>query len=570
MRTGLTYFIEQDVINESSSFHKSFEKIMESTTEDIPLLQSATIRSNDFFKVFASSQSFLNHHLTCEFIQQLSHSLSDDEQHELKPLVEKVNQYSKRIKLFKKQAQVAYMHIPLEKYFKAQPDKTIKVMIMLASVWKTCSMWSVEQLLKLTFSSAHFNTFQWFRVDVSSESVSLVLLAPKHIKASLIEEVNSLKRSDFMSLTGIIDLQVEENDEFRDRKCTHDAFNFKDAMIQAKTIDSNNNYSDEVVHLLQQIEKEPLNTREISQMDENGNFIRNINSKSTPLIIACCDDNTKMVKLLLQNNADPNVQNDRGFTALMYVSMYGNVRTFRALLDYGADIKKSCLLGSNVLFAACRTGNMEIIKLLLEGKSDVVRVLLEEPGLVNIQRNDGMTPLIYLSCHYHPQKTPLNMASCYHRRQIVELLLKAKAEVDIKDKYGLTSLGRASHNGCIKMVEMLLEAKADPNVCDIHGKTPLCLASDQGRLEIVKRLLEAKADPNLANKDGITPLFIASKHGYRQIVECLLQGQANPNIMDNGGSTPLDIAIKEDNSGIVKLLLQAGAIPPNQLIQNLL
>ena len=532
MRTGATYFTEQNVIHESSSLHKTFASLMKdfesemwiqdeasltSAAERIPSLQTTMYKStDDFIEGLKSFQSFLNHHQMDKLVQQLSDTLPDDEKSHLKQLASEIHKYGDRIELFKKQVQLSYIHQPLQKYFQTQPKGIIQVTLVLEMVWRECSLQFVEQLLQSIFYPKHVSMFQWFRVNTTMKSVSVVFLAPNQTKGSLLEKVNELE-INFLALMGIISLKIGDESRIIKSTYTMDTYSFKEAAKQAKTTGNN-----AVVNLLQYIQQEKVNTREISQMNENGKFIPNINSMSTPLIIACCDDNTKMVKLLLQNKADPNIQNDRGFTALMYVSMYGNVRTFRALLDHGADIKKSCLLGSNVLFAACRTGNVEIIKLLLEEKSDVVRVLLEEPGSVNIQRNDGMTPLIYLSCHYRSQKTLPNMTSCYHNwRQIAELLLKAGADVNIQDAYGLTALNRASYNGCIKMVEQLLQAQADPNIRDIDGKTALYLASDQGQLEIVEILLEANADPKIKTEEGSTPLVIAIHKGHTQVAHRL-------------------------------------------------
>ena len=52
-------------------------------------------------------------------------------------------------------------------------------------------------------------------------------------------------------------------------------------------------------------------------------------------MIACCNDNLQMVKLLLDNNADPNIVHERECTALMYSCR--NPKMVKMLLAHHAD-----------------------------------------------------------------------------------------------------------------------------------------------------------------------------------------------------------------------------------------
>ena len=67
----------------------------------------------------------------------------------------------------------------------------------------------------------------------------------------------------------------------------------------------------------QGINKEQLGL-DISHIDHNNNHAFTPEPDSTALMIACCNDNLQMVKLLLGNNADPNILSERECTALMY------------------------------------------------------------------------------------------------------------------------------------------------------------------------------------------------------------------------------------------------------------
>ena len=56
---------------------------------------------------------------------------------------------------------------------------------------------------------------------------------------------------------------------------------------------------------------------------------------------------------------------------------------------------------------------------------------------------------------------------------IVELLLAEGADVNAKDKYGLTPLHRAASGGHTETAELLITEGADVNAKNEDGKTPL-------------------------------------------------------------------------------------------------
>ena len=55
------------------------------------------------------------------------------------------------------------------------------------------------------------------------------------------------------------------------------------------------------------------------------------------LIGAVRYSNIEIVKLLLENGADPNIKNNDGYTALAAATFYNNPEIVKILLEYGAD-----------------------------------------------------------------------------------------------------------------------------------------------------------------------------------------------------------------------------------------
>lgn len=110
--------------------------------------------------------------------------------------------------------------------------------------------------------------------------------------------------------------------------------------------------------------------------------------------------------------------------------------------------------------------------------------------------------------------------------EIVELLLKHRADINAKDKYEKTALMLASERGFIEIVKLLLETGADVNAKDNIDHTALIDASDEGYIEIVKLLIDAGADVNAKTEDGWTALMLASRYGHPDIVKLLLEAGA--------------------------------------------
>ena len=112
------------------------------------------------------------------------------------------------------------------------------------------------------------------------------------------------------------------------------------------------------------------------------------------------------------------------------------------------------------------------------------------------------------------------------------------------------------------IVDTLLEAKIDPNVRDEYGRLPLTLAIKQNKLEIAKSLT-LKADLSLPDEHGDTPLIWAAEHApHPGFIKILLDAGANPNAQNSeDGHTALMKAVwnHQYSKIIVEMLLKAGA-----------
>ena len=99
---------------------------------------------------------------------------------------------------------------------------------------------------------------------------------------------------------------------------------------------------------------------------------------------------------------------------------------------------------------------------------------------------------------------------CYRgKTDMVKLLVDNGADVNHQDDDGRTPLHWAARKGHLAIVALLLEEGADVNVRSLaKGETPLHKAAAQGHVPVVRRLLQAGADKAVKNCDGLTPLQV--------------------------------------------------------------
>jgi tankyrase len=107
---------------------------------------------------------------------------------------------------------------------------------------------------------------------------------------------------------------------------------------------------------------------------------------------------------------------------------------------------------------------------------------------------------------------------------IVRILLNAGADINARDKMGITLLMLAcgkSTQSYKEIVELLINKGALINEHDRLGYTPLLLSLSGGSAEIAELLIEKGADVYAQTKHGETALSLAEKAGYSKIIELL-------------------------------------------------
>merc|ERR1712110_719261 len=116
--------------------------------------------------------------------------------------------------------------------------------------------------------------------------------------------------------------------------------------------------------------------------------------------------------------------------------------------------------------------------------------------------------------------------ACYcGQGDVVDVLLKAKANLRATDSEEMTPFHRAVQSGSREIVTMLLAEpwKVSPFIVSKGKVTPLHLAAKSGSREVAATLLDCRVDVNVLNGDGATPLQWASEYGAEEVKDILLE-----------------------------------------------
>ncbi|WP_027339162.1 ankyrin repeat domain-containing protein [Halonatronum saccharophilum] len=155
---------------------------------------------------------------------------------------------------------------------------------------------------------------------------------------------------------------------------------------------------------------------------------------------------------------------------------------------------------------------------------------------------------------------PLIWAAKFNNNpQIIDLLVKNEARVDMRDREGLTPLMYAAkYNINHQVIDSLLRNGANPNTWSYNeGKTPLIFAAKYNNHHILKTLIEGGANINEEDFSSMTPLMHGVSNEDPKIIDILIESGADPNTVDLKGRTALIWAsISNNDLDIIKRLLE--------------
>lgn len=215
------------------------------------------------------------------------------------------------------------------------------------------------------------------------------------------------------------------------------------------------------------------------------------------------DDRTTLLRMLLENGADPNAIDNTGSSPLHFWAGLTNPESVaELLLQYGADIEACNDARARPLHEAVRRGMVKNAQVLLEHGADVEAS--EKGG-----------------------RRAMHIAATSKNFWMVEKLLEFDADLNAQADGGLTPLHHAVWKNNEPMTKFLLDLEADIEIRDSKGWTALHIAAMEGRTSMAQLLLDAKADVNAKGGHDLTALHLAAYAGHTKTVNTLVNSGAS-------------------------------------------
>lgn len=313
-------------------------------------------------------------------------------------------------------------------------------------------------------------------------------------------------------------------------------------------------------------------------VQNNANIDLQNKAGHTAIFLACANRNEEMAKFLLENNANATIDSRDidGTSTLQWVLAYEWNDVAKKMLDQNIDVNsfsketgRNVLLdalyseaiseetiskiiekGGNINYINPKDGENALMCACKRDNSNIAKKIVNKGGNVNSVSKSGTTPLACAS----------GGKSC--STELIIFLIENGAKINSDLKYGRTPLIEAVSSNCIEKVKYLIENGASINQKSegFGGVSPLTEALWETNFEIVKYLVENGADVNIQRNNGDTALLVAVWNEKNlNSVNLLIQKGADVNKLNDDKQNPLLKAIQYNLYDIAVLLLKNGS-----------
>lgn len=213
------------------------------------------------------------------------------------------------------------------------------------------------------------------------------------------------------------------------------------------------------------------------------------------------------------------IDDEQGRTALIYAAegidecLMSSIESVEVLIANQADVNMMDNNGDTALICASRMGNYEIVSKLIGSDANV-----------DIKNKDQHSALFYAM-------NVIDENYCKCATQLID----AGANLNVKNKDGMPVVVFLARNSCVEWIEKAIHMGQDVNQCDNDGNTALIWATMQYNIlynckknsdtsintQLMETLITWNADVNIENNEGKTALFYATQNNSLKCVEIL-------------------------------------------------
>jgi ankyrin repeat protein len=296
----------------------------------------------------------------------------------------------------------------------------------------------------------------------------------------------------------------------------------------------------------------------------------------TGLIRAADRGHADIAGRLVQAQIKINHINNLGWTALHEAIILGDgsrryADTVRVLVAAGADLRLESqhdqITPIQHAISKGHKGIAEVLRAGLEADRPS-KQRAESRLLAAVKRGDATAAALAIRAGASLEtkdargRTPLLLAVTNDHAAVARLLVYLGADPDALDDRHDTPWLVTGVTGSVDMLEVLLPARPDLSIRNRFGGTSLIPASERGHVAYVRRVVRTDIDVNHVNNLGWTALLEAVSLGdgskrYQQIVTILLDAGADASIADREGITALQHAQRRGQREVARILRNA-------------
>lgn len=252
----------------------------------------------------------------------------------------------------------------------------------------------------------------------------------------------------------------------------------------------------------------------------------------TPL--SFCDDSATLIKLLIEHNANINLQNIEGINALHMTAVVNNLEGITHLIEHGANVNVQNIYGNAELFYALKFKRDD-------DTFEDIKYLINHGSNINLQNNDNNT-ILHLTAN-KPDKLE------------IKYLITSGANINLQNNDGNTALHVAFYKRkYIHGVTFLINNIA--NYDNIHSlnyddetETTWFNLEWYNNINIIHCLIDNGADVNIQNNDGDTVLMLVSKNDINlDMIKYLIEHGAYIHLQNNNNESAFTILSKQTNN----------------------
>lgn len=282
-------------------------------------------------------------------------------------------------------------------------------------------------------------------------------------------------------------------------------------------------------------------------------FVRDYKS---PLYLACENNISEIIQLLLENKADPNWTYHNKFTPIM-LAYNLNKAWVNHFLDAGAG-EKLCdrHILTEVLSCAIFKNDLITVQLLLKKYPQLLQkghklwslpfiqaAKLERLNIMKFLCSLKMEVLNQLD--FNHVYSPIHVAAEEGKEEVVKFLLENGANVNLTNKFHQNALHIACLENQVRIVEILLQYDIDVNCKDnINGECPLmiCIRTRNETLALMILNRAKNINYNLTNIHGETSLLYSIFYGLYKVADLLMKRRADVAVRDVNGDKSYNVA----------------------------